>query len=123
MPLNMNKRTIVVNRTGTYELTIYNGSGCESQVSDPVQVNTVGINEYSLNRAVVYPNPSSGVVNVTTSKHLIESISLYSTDGKSILVPVNIQGKAATLSIQDKGLYLLEIGYQDGLERKQIIIH
>lgn len=123
VPLNTNKRTIVVNRIGTYELTIYNGSGCESQVSDPVQVNTVGINEYSLNRATVYPNPSTGLVNVQTATHAIERINLYSTDGKLISVPVNILGKTATLSIQDKGLYLLEIGYQDGLERKQIIIH
>lgn len=121
VPLNINKKTIVVNRVGTYRLSVFNGSGCESEVSDPVVVNTVGIVDLEQSNFVIYPNPSHGkVFNLSNDKELITEIAVLSTDGKTILNQ-RIDSLSTSFSVPNSGNYILVVKTKNNIYRSYII--
>ncbi len=73
------------------------------------------INGISENKVMVYPNPSSGIVNISSEKEII-SLEVYDTQGK-LLINNNISSKNATINIEFlvSGIYILKIQYSDQL--------
>lgn len=74
---------------------------------------------------LVYPNPSSGLVNIVTGSHMqlpIE-VSLFSIDG-SLIVKTSISYNEALVDFTaiQKGMYLLEIKNDDSILNKRITI-
>ena len=55
---------------GTFQacLGIINSSGCLSESCNPVNINLVSVNDLNTNGLTVYPNPTTGKVNVSLDK-------------------------------------------------------
>jgi Secretion system C-terminal sorting domain len=84
----------------------------------------LGVEDFSLNSASIYPNPSSGVFNVQTKTGL-EKINVYSQIGafvKTIEVENGILNTEINLKGLQAGVYLLEL--QKGTEKswKKIVL-
>jgi uncharacterized protein (DUF1501 family) len=76
------------------------------------------------NEVVVYPNPSSEIISVHSPNN-INSITVYSMDGRSIQTYVNPMTSADfTIKIQNLsvGLYTLKVNTDNGVFSKKIII-
>jgi hypothetical protein len=83
------------------------------------------LNEITTNQqALVYPNPSDGLLNVKSS-FLMKEIMVTTIDGKRILMqnPNNIQ-TSMNLTLLEKGIYFLTIvGTNNQVEVKKVIIN
>lgn len=79
---------------------------------DPV---TVSVEEELYAALRVYPNPTSGVLNVEAERR-IQRVALFSLAGVRVL-DVEIGGFSAVLDVSGKvaaGLYLLRVEFEDG---------
>lgn len=82
----------------------------------------VGLNTNSLEVITAYPNPASDVLNIKANQQL-ESVSLYSLDGKLILYK-NVSADFVSLDVMDipTGIYFYEIKTNKGESIKEKVI-
>ncbi len=76
------------------------------------------------NEVVVYPNPSSEIISVHSPNN-INSITVYSLDGRTIQTYLNpITGTDFTIKVQNLpiGLYTLKVNTDNGTFSKKVII-
>jgi hypothetical protein len=76
------------------------------------------------NEVVVYPNPSSEIISVHSPNN-INSITVYSIDGRSIQTYINpITSSDFTIKVQNLsvGLYNLKVNTDNGTFSKKVII-
>lgn len=95
-------------------------TGYELWVYDPAAV-TTGVTKISLNETVqLYPNPSSGKVNVLNASELNAVYTVYNSSGEKILETMD--EKSIDLSSQPKGIYVVHIKTdKDNCTRKILI--
>lgn len=105
------------------EFDIFSGSGIFTASVDNVQIAAVNqilaTSEVSkTSTSVVYPNPSSDIVNVKSASK-VRNISLFDQSGRKVM---ETRETAVNIESLSKGVYLMEIHYQDGSsETKKII--
>ena len=93
---------------GIYQLCVEDGIGCTTCISDTIQEDPTGIIKIQNRRIFVYPNPTSGIINISSPDNFNSlSFTLCNILGEKI-----INGKisnSATINISDlaKGLYFL----------------
>ena len=76
-------------------------------------------NSFGLN---IYPNPSSGFVNIQSSSY-IESIKIYDILGKIVLSKsCNIKLEQLNLQLLTKGTYTIQINTSGHTHHKKIIL-
>jgi len=98
-----------VSQNGKYTVIISSNSMCLSDESDFVIVNKVAIQAHYLeNEVIVYPNPTSGVINIQGNWDRFE---LFSLEGK-LVGESNNKAKTLRLPVELNGRYILKI-YQD----------
>jgi hypothetical protein len=100
---------------GTYTVAVSNDS-C-FVLSDPFIWTGNGITEAEHNYIEVYPNPSTGIITVSTSRaQEIRSMSLFDLHGREI-EQLEIVGKQTIdISNQASGLYFIQIISREGLK-------
>ena len=81
-----------------------------------------GIDEFSSINAVVYPNPSNGIINITSDK-MMSYCQIYDIQG-NILIDNTLSGNSITIDINNltSGLYILKIQYPDNLSQYYKVI-
>ncbi|MGB4297045.1 MAG: T9SS type A sorting domain-containing protein, partial [Bacteroidales bacterium] len=65
-------QTYIVNENGNY-FTIVTIDGCSSLPSNQITINNVGINDYSDNEILVYPNPAQDIIYIQSNQPIIEA--------------------------------------------------
>jgi hypothetical protein len=72
----------------------------------------------------IAPNPSSGIVYISSEKEKLTSIVVYNTQGKIVkeFTPANFKKIELDLSNQSKGLYMIHIKSEKGISVQKIII-
>lgn len=102
-----------VKTPGTYYDTLLNNNGCDSIITlhlENKNCNSTSINEkeneISLN---IYPNPSNGIVNISTNNKENLNMEIYSLGGKRVFyfIAYGNQNNRINLSTLEKGIYLL----------------
>lgn len=85
----------------------------------------LGLDDFEIkNEVVVYPNPSSEIISVHSPNN-INSITIYSIDGRTIQTYLNpITGTDFTIKVQNLpiGLYTLKVNTDKGTFSKKVII-
>ena len=107
---------------GNYLQLFSDQYGCDSIVTLHLQVN-VGIEEYVLNdQIIVYPNPTTGTLQVQSSAPKVQRVEVYDAYGKMLLtVNANDSKVALNLSGHAAGTYFLRIATDKGTVTKRII--
>jgi hypothetical protein len=80
------------------------------------------VQEFSNDNAIIYPNPSDGIVNITSEKEF-SSFQLYDIHG-NLLITNDLSDKNATIDIKNlaSGIYILKIQYLDKISQYYKII-
>lgn len=111
-PGGQNTAQITVNQSGTYSVTVSNGNGCVA--SDTVQVtfiNTNAIPETAETMVfAVFPNPSSGVLNIRTEEPGAYTVQVYGLNGQALFSHNSTETVTQIdLSQLSSGIYLLQV--------------
>lgn len=104
-PLNFNDGDVL------YELVVDIVGTCEALSVQELD---------NLNKMVVYPNPTSGIVNFTSASP-VHTVDVFSIDGKSIK-SVKTSGQQIDLSGLNSGVYILRTKSVDGKTAVQKVI-
>lgn len=100
--------------TSTYYVNVTDNNGCTSNAASVlVTVNAcIGVQELVSDKVSVYPNPSTGVLNITLTGALAQhtSIEVYDAIGKLVLAK-SLTNEMNTINISnlDNGIYLFKI--------------
>ena len=113
--------------TTTYTLTITNNHGCNNIDSITIFVipDTIGITTYTQEKSVlIYPNPTSDILNIQAQQQNIHIVELYAIDGRLIRrIKVDNLSTMINVSHFQKGHYMLILHMKDGtILRKKVLI-
>lgn len=79
------------------------------------------IEETSLETITIHPNPSSGILTITSGKE-INSLKVFNQSGKLCFESHTTNLKSINLSSLNDGLYIVELKNKNSLEYKKLII-
>ena len=85
---------------------------------------TTGLDELLENSITVYPNPTQDEIKIAASKD-IKWIRIFSSAGSAVYQNNNLISRLFTVSLAGltKGIYLVEIGFEDYVECKKVILY
>jgi hypothetical protein len=121
---NLTSATLSVTTSGTYSVTVSNAAGCVS--TDEIVVNLqdcAGIEETQI-FANIYPNPTSGLVNINLSMTLSNAnIQLIDLQGKILFANPEFNGQNLMLDLNNfsNGMYLLQIEQNSQISKFKLI--
>jgi len=104
---------------GYYQVQLVSEFGCESELSESLQVGFASIAE--LNRQLqfmVYPNPSNGNFTIEVVTATDYSVEVYDMLGKLILT----EARASNIHIDQKGSYIIRITSGDKVGSKVVTV-
>jgi PKD repeat protein len=127
--LNNQNPQVLFSQEGTYSVTLQISNGNQGGSTTKTNYITVteedlSINQIDFERIEIYPNPSNGIFNVITPKHLIGSkFELFDSNGKVILNS-RIKKDVELVSIKNPklGVYYLRFSNSSGSSVKSIFI-
>lgn len=106
---------------------IFEASGGNNLFIDNIQIthpSTLGIKEYLLKQASIYPNPTSNNVILEVPNQIsVQSIELMETNGKMIDISYshNTNGIVISLETLSTGIYFLKVNSDHGVRTFKII--
>ncbi|MBO7587666.1 MAG: fibronectin type III domain-containing protein [Bacteroidales bacterium] len=100
-------------------------NGLWSTPSNPVSFTTMpdGINEYTIDNTVtVFPNPTTGSIQIQCTGSTLETVSLYDVYGK-LLQTMNADSPTASLNLSSytAGTYFIRIVTENGMVTKRVV--
>lgn len=103
---NANSQNYTPTESGSYQVEITDNNGCTS-ISQAFAYSNVSINSIADNKTIIYPNPTTGIINITNE--LCESnnfeVTIYNTYGHSILSYKN--ANSIDISKFNNGIYYM----------------
>ncbi|MBL7778805.1 MAG: T9SS type A sorting domain-containing protein [Chitinophagales bacterium] len=112
LPSNFTK--LHSNTKGSYTVLVTDANGC-SNTSSALNVTIVGIGEIASFRTVIYPNPTSSVLNVECDEE-IQSIEIADVTGRIIITQTNLATHNSQLAtdILAEATYFIHIKTTNG---------
>ncbi len=83
---------------------------------------TLSVSTIDENGVAVYPNPTTGVVNVSNEKGLNNSITVFDVTGKVMLTKVASTATSFDLSAFGSGVYLIEVSNEIGKSVQRVVV-
>jgi hypothetical protein len=109
--------------SASYSLAYHGGNNRGYQLDKPLT--TLGIEDFSLNAASVFPNPANGSFTITT-KSALETVTIYSQTGALIkTIEVKNAKEKAEILVNDlaTGTYLIELKSSTDKSWKKVIVN
>ena len=110
---------------GNYDISLEVTDACNC-VSKLVYYNYLYLNELedilNKNQLLIYPNPTDDEIQIH-SPNIISSLRLLNSLGQAIFYQQDIHAKYVVLPSFPKGLYLLELSYENGTSTSQKVIY
>lgn len=115
--------TVSPTLTTTYTVTVTSINGCNNNSSVTINVSPcTGINEASLNEMTLYPNPTSGNINIELNNGLNKSIQISDVNGKIVLSTSSLEDKInINLNHLTNGIYFVKIQCNNSIEIIKVI--
>ncbi|MCQ2276677.1 MAG: fibronectin type III domain-containing protein [Bacteroidales bacterium] len=112
---------------GLTEYDFQVASNCADDVtSDPsaiVNATTlnVGIEDYDAATVIVFPNPTTGMVQVSSSKCQVSGVEIYDVYGKLLKAEVLMDNNTVDMRGCAAGVYFLRVSTENGVVTKRIV--
>lgn len=121
-------QTITVDTIGFYSVIVTDSNGCSNSDTIFVNLNVGFSNNSTISGAVIYPNPSQGIVNLqiqslTKGKGVLSVLNADGAEVYSESIQFNqITSKTLDLSSMAKGVYTLIIQNEDGRVIRKVVL-
>jgi hypothetical protein len=112
-------------RASSASFTMANHNPSNRDVLIDTPLNTLGIEDFSLNASKVFPNPSTGNFTIQT-KTFLNKVNIYTQTGtfvKSIEVEIGNENADVNISGLQTGVYLLELVNDNQKSWKKVIVN
>ena len=109
---------IIHNAQAEYDGEIVNGL---LEIDELITIWLLSNEEISNSDFVIFPNPTSDNIHITSKKSEIKSVTIYSSLGKMVLQPKLIPSATIDLSHLTDGIYFLQIESDHGREVHKIV--
>ncbi len=98
-------------------------NGMTSDPSATITLTTTGINDYTLDNTVtVYPNPTTGLIQIENGEWRMENVEVYDAYGKLLnTMIVNDHTVTLDLSGYAKGTYFVRVTTEKGVVTKRVV--
>ncbi len=98
-------------------------NGVTSDPSATITLTTTGINDYTLDNSVtVFPNPTTGLVQIKNEEWRMENVEVYDVYGKLLnVMSVNDHTVNLDLSGYAKGTYFVKVTTEKGVVTKRVV--
>jgi PKD repeat protein len=106
-------------------LAIINGSGCLSETCKSVTIDLVSVTDATLQKIKMYPNPSTGIVNIQLDSDNGEvSMKIADTKGSQLMSSTFNQAQNYQLDLSDfaEGVYYITLSNSNGTITNKITI-
>ncbi|KAA9325697.1 GEVED domain-containing protein [Adhaeribacter soli] len=125
--LPTNTRKLKATATGTYAVRVIDGSNCTSAFSQDYSFMVSGIKEASMGEINLYPNPSTGIVNLVLKGQPTAQVTVFNSIGSAVLsktVPENDNKEAVQLNLSGvaKGIYLIRIKTENKVLIRKVVM-
>ena len=112
---------------GDFDITLYtrNQADCECSKTVVKSIrNSMGTTQIGDGSLKLYPNPSSGLVNVESNSR-IQKVAVFNVLGESVEAGIELKGNKAELRMQglSEGVYLLKITTEQGVITRSVSIN
>ncbi len=81
-----------------------------------------GLNENTLTGVSIYPNPSTGLINITNANATANTIVVYDMVGKVVTTKEAENSTTIDLTSKGTGIYLVEVSNQNGSLLERVVI-
>ncbi len=112
-----NSNTYTPGQNGAYSVVITDNNDC-TYMSDPFEVNSVGVDEQDLRAIKVYPNPFSDNLNIALTKDGPAEIVLYDISSRIVIRKQFRESAALDTRMLTEGIYFYEIRDDTGVISK-----
>lgn len=97
-----------------------NGTATNTNIPVIIPCTSLSLKDHQPMNVLVYPNPTSDIINIPDNNQPVNKINIYDLSGKLIR---NYSGNTAVLSLNPlaKGMYTIEILYDNSTVRQKIM--
>ncbi|MDP4664487.1 MAG: T9SS type A sorting domain-containing protein [Salibacteraceae bacterium] len=116
--VNNNYNAIRVDSTGDYTILAIDEYGCEVKDTISVTLNDcLGVNEIDNASLIVYPNPTTDVVSLTTNMNGYKTAQVYDMTGRVVAVEnTNTNTMTISLAALKAGVYKVVVTSEEGVQ-------
>lgn len=132
---NLNSYTDINPPSGNlfYQIEVVNPQGCtpsqktnsySSSKSNIADVSNIGFANINNTKYSIFPNPTNNQFTIQSNRKLLNAtIKLYNITGQIIIQKTNLSGDNFVVDLSDyaKGIYILEIGGGEAVERVKVV--
>jgi hypothetical protein len=95
---------------------VTNNNGCWSKPSNILTITLLDINSLDMEPVTIYPNPTSGMLNIEWGRNVSMNVSVYTTVGQKMLTEQvsNQQRKVIDMSSLASGMYFVVLTDSEG---------
>jgi len=119
--LGETNQTFVADANASYAV-IVTEEGCPSATSACFDVSIVGLEDFTLEELIVYPNPSLDGQFTVQYDGQITDITLYDMVGRVVTVPADLTTGKVNASDLANGKYMVRVTTDKGMITKEIIV-
>lgn len=112
-------------QNGQYTLLYTDANGCKkfSEVTNIITITTIGMNEIDAFEVNIYPNPSSGLINIDLTDG-VDFIQIISTNGQVVYSESEIKAGLTNIDLThlNDGVYIIQIIRDNNIVNRRIIV-
>jgi hypothetical protein len=106
---------------GSYAVIVTSLQGCED-VSDCIDINSVGLDQINISDINVFPNPTNGEVNVTMSENMMVDVQIFDAQGKLVAEQMNVTNNGKlNISNVTPGVYMVRLTAENAVQTFRVV--
>ena len=106
---------------GSYAVIVTSLQGCED-VSDCIDINSVGLDQINISDMNVFPNPTNGEVNVTMPENLMVDVQIFDAQGKLVAEQMNVTNNGKlNISNVTPGVYMVRLTAENAVQTFRVV--
>ena len=106
---------------GSYAVIVTSLQGCED-VSDCIDINSVGLDQINISDMNVFPNPTNGEVNVTMPENMMVDVQIFDAQGKLVAEQVNVTNNGKlNISNVTPGVYMVRLTADNAVQTFRVV--
>ena len=106
---------------GSYAVIVTSLQGCED-VSDCIDINSVGLDQINISDMNVFPNPTNGEVNVTMPENMMVDVQIFDAQGKLVAEQMNVTNNGKlNISNVTPGVYMVRLTAENAVQTFRVV--